>query len=53
LNVSVPAAKWEETSTSGIPFRRQWTPSAEAIGMRVVVLDTSTGQYGSVDVRAR
>jgi VWFA-related protein len=53
LDVSVPAAKWEETSTSGIPFRRQWTPSAEAVGMRVVVLDVATGQYGSVDVRAR
>jgi VWFA-related protein len=53
LNVSVPAAKWEETSTSGIPFRRQWTPSEEAVGMRVVVLDVVTGQYGSVEVRAR
>jgi VWFA-related protein len=53
LNVSVPAAKWEETRTSGIPFRRQWTPSAEAAGMRVVVLDVVTGQYGSVEVRAR
>ena len=53
LNVSVPAAKWEETRETGISFHRQWTPSAEATRMRVVVLDVATGQYGVVDVRAR
>jgi len=53
LNVSLPAAKWDETAKAGIPFRRQWTPAATAARTRVVVLDVNTGQYGSVDVQAR
>jgi len=53
LPVSVPAAKWQEASQAGIPFRRQWTPAAAAARTRVVVLDVATGQYGSVDIQAR
>jgi len=53
LHVSVPAAKWDEASKAGIPFHRQWTPSAAAARTRVVVLDAATGQFGSVDIQAR
>ena len=53
LNVTLPVSKWEETSQSGIAFRRQWTPSAAASRIRVVVLDPATGQFGSLELRPR
>ena len=34
----------------GVPFRRQWTPASDVTTIRVIVLDTHTGRYGSLDV---
>jgi VWFA-related protein len=50
LPVSVPAAEWRNVPAPGVPFRRRWTPGPDATAVRVVVLDTHTGRYGTIDV---
>ena len=50
LAPSVPAAEWEDLRARGISLRRQWKPAPDVTTIRVVVRDTRTGQYGSVDV---
>jgi hypothetical protein len=53
LAVNVPASKWAEAGKTGIPFDRHWKPAPDVTMVRVVALDVSTGQYGSVDVKLR
>ncbi len=53
LAVNVPASKWEDAGKTGISFDRRWKPAADAGRVRVVVMDVTTGQYGSVDLKLR
>jgi hypothetical protein len=53
LSASVPAAEWEALRARGISLRRQWKPGPDVTTVRVVVRDTRTGQYGSLDVPMR
>jgi VWFA-related protein len=53
VTASVPAADLEALRARGISLRRQWKPGPDAATVRVVVRDTRTGQYGSVDVPLR
>lgn len=47
---SVPVALWEGVRTKPTRYERAWTPAANATSLRVIVHDTNTGRYGSVDV---
>jgi hypothetical protein len=48
--VSVPKSQWEEVSAKGLHYERRWKLGPGATALRVIVRDTHTGQYGSLDI---
>jgi hypothetical protein len=48
--VKIPAQNWEAAQREGLLYRRRWKPDPEATSLRVVVRDTISGQYGTIDV---
>jgi len=50
FNPSVPAANWEQARGHGVVYQKQWKPGANAADLRLIVYDTRSGQYGSLDV---
>ncbi len=50
LTPTVPAAQWEAARLRQTRYEGIWKPAADATGLRVIVLDVSSGQYGSLDV---
>ncbi|MBI4877076.1 MAG: hypothetical protein HY822_20765 [Acidobacteria bacterium] len=34
----------------GVSFRRQWKPASDVTSVRVIVPDTGTGPYGTLDI---
>ena len=48
--VKIPAQTWEKAQEDGIRYTRQWKPASDAISLRVIVRDTLTGRYGTLDV---
>jgi len=43
-------AKWKSVQQSGIPYGRTWKPMPGAARVRVIVRDTATGEYGTLDI---
>jgi VWFA-related protein len=48
--VKIAAARWEAAQREGLRYARRWKPAPDAVSLRVVVRDTITGQYGTLDV---
>ena len=48
--VKIPAQRWETAQTEGLLYARRWKPEPDALSLRVVVRDTITGRYGTLDV---
>ncbi|HJZ98248.1 MAG TPA: VWA domain-containing protein [Candidatus Solibacter sp.] len=48
---SIPAAQWETVKQQGLGYRKQWKPGDGATSVRIIVRDSRTGQYGSLDVK--
>lgn len=44
---------WETVRERGISHRRQWKPASDVVSVRVLVRDTSTGRYGTLDIPMR
>jgi VWFA-related protein len=49
-NLKLDPAKWKSVQESGIPYTRTWTPAPTSTRLRVIVRDTSTAQYGTLDI---
>jgi len=50
ITAAVPKSQWDELSAKGLNYERRWKPGPGAAALRVIVRDTRTGQYGSLDV---
>jgi VWFA-related protein len=48
--VKIPAQRWETVQQEGVLYTRRWKPEPDAVSLRVVVRDTITGHYGTLDV---
>ena len=48
---AVPAAQLELVKKEGLGYRKQWKPGEGATSLRIIVRDSRTGQYGSLDVK--
>jgi VWFA-related protein len=48
--VAVPKSQWDEVSAKGLHYERRWKLAPGATALRVIVRDTHTGQYGSLDI---
>ena len=48
---SIPAAQWETVKQQGLGYRKQWKPGDGATSVRIIVRDSRTGQYGSLDLK--
>ena len=49
-NLSIPAAQWDDVVANGMAYKHRWTPDAGVNGLRILVRDARTGEYGSLDV---
>ena len=49
--ISFPASEWEQVRERGIPYTRRWTSANGAISTRIIVRDTHTGKYGTLDLQ--
>jgi VWFA-related protein len=47
---SVPAAQWQTARLQPTRYGATWKPAADATALRVIVHDTNSGRYGSLDV---
>jgi len=50
ITAAVPKSKWDDVSANGLNYERRCKLGPGASTLRVVVRDTRTGQYGSLDV---
>jgi VWFA-related protein len=48
--VKITTDRWEAAQRDGLRYARRWKPAPDAVSLRVVVRDTITGQYGTLDV---
>ena len=46
----IPVAKWEETRHESVTYSRKWKPEPDVTGVRIVVHDVQSGQYGTLDI---
>jgi VWFA-related protein len=50
INARLLPPQMEAARTRGLPFRHQWKPGADTLGIRVLVRDTATGRFGTLDI---
>jgi VWFA-related protein len=50
VTITVPTAQWETARQQQARYDGIWKPAADATGLRVIVYDENSGQYGSLDV---
>lgn len=48
--ITIPVEKWEAAQKEGLRYSRQWKPGPDAVSVRLIVRDMSTGKYGTLDV---
>jgi VWFA-related protein len=48
--IKIPAQSWETAEREGFLYSSRWKPEPDATSLRIVVRDTITGQYGTLDV---
>ena len=48
--ISVPASEWGQAQERGVQFTRRWTPDDDTLGARILVRDTFTSEYGTLDL---
>ena len=51
--ITVPTDKWDAVQQEGLRYSRQWKPAPDAVSVRIIVRDTTTGKYGTLDVPLR
>jgi len=49
-DLALDDAKWQSVQQSGIPYGRTWKPMPTAARVRVIVRDTASGEFGSLDI---
>jgi hypothetical protein len=50
LTITIPTHDWEAAQQEGLRYSHQWTPAPEAVSVRIIVRDMTTGRYGTLDV---
>ena len=48
--VKIPTPGWEQAQQEGLRYARRLKPASDALSLRIVVRDTLTGKYGTLDV---
>jgi len=48
--LNVRDADWPRTLREGIPYLRRWKPRPDAVRIRILVRDSTSGQLGSIDM---
>ena len=48
--ITIPADKWDAAQQEGLRYSRQWKPGPDAVSVRIIVRDMTTGKYGTLDV---
>jgi hypothetical protein len=51
--IEIPTQKWEGVQQEGLRDSRQWKPAPDAVSVRILVRDMTTGTYGTLDVSLR
>lgn len=51
--LEIPEAEWRVTRENGVSYARRWKPSPEAVRLRVLVRDATSGQTGTLDMPLR
>ena len=50
INARLLPPQMEVARSRGLPFRHQWKPGADTLGIRVLVRDAGTGRFGTLDI---
>lgn len=50
INAKFLPPQMETARSQGLPFRRQWKPGADTLGIRLLVRDAVTGRTGTLDI---
>jgi len=48
--IKIPAQNWDAAQQEGLRYSRQWKPAPDAVSVRIIVRDMTTGKYGTLDV---
>jgi len=48
--VTIPTQNWDAAQKEGLRYSRQWKPAPNAVSVRIIVHDMTTGRYGTLDV---
>lgn len=48
--IKIPTQNWDAAQAEGLRYSRQWKPAPDAVSVRIIVRDMTTGKYGTLDV---
>ena len=48
--ITIPTQNWDAAQQEGLRYSRQWKPAPDAVSVRIIVRDMTTGKYGTLDV---
>jgi VWFA-related protein len=48
--ITIPTDNWDSAQQEGLHYSRQWKPAPDAVSVRIIVRDMTTGRYGTLDV---
>jgi VWFA-related protein len=48
--ITIPTHNWGAAQQEGLRYSRQWKPAPDAVSVRIIVRDMTTGRYGTLDV---
>jgi VWFA-related protein len=48
--ITIPTHSWDAAQQEGLRYSRQWKPAPDAVSVRIIVRDMTTGRYGTLDV---
>ena len=50
MSKAIPTQNWDSAQQEGLRYSRQWTPAPDAVSVRIIVRDMTTGKHGTLDV---
>jgi len=48
--IKIPTQNWDAAQQEGVRYSRQWKSAPDAVSVRIIVRDMTTGRYGTLDV---
>jgi hypothetical protein len=48
--ITIPTQNSDAAQQEGLRYSRQWKPAPDAVSVRIIVRDMTTGKYGTLDI---